>query len=66
MFNPLTHPRPHTQALFGETVVEDGNAKLSFLDYLKAVKARAVALAAATAAEVKAKYSGPRAKGRKN
>ena len=43
----------------GESIAEDGNARLSFLAYLKAVRARACALAAANALEQKTKYSGP-------
>lgn len=37
------------KALFGDSVTSDGNARLSFLDYLSAVKARATAVAAAAA-----------------
>ena len=46
------------QALFGDSIAGDGNAKLSFLDYLKAVKARAQHLAAVAAQELAEKYSG--------
>ena len=46
------------QALFGDSIAGDGNAKLSFLDYLKAVKARSQHLAAVAAQEMAAKYSG--------
>lgn len=53
------------KALFGESVVEEGNAKLGFLDYLRAVKARAAALAAAAAEEQKEKYAGAPGKGRR-
>jgi hypothetical protein len=63
----LTHAHTHTptplspslaQALFGDSIAGDGNAKLSFLDYLKAVKARSQHLAAVAAQEMAAKYSG--------
>ena len=59
---PLTLPRrplhARAQALFGDSIAGDGNAKLSFLDYLKAVKARSQHLAAVAAKEMAAKYSG--------
>ena len=51
-------PSPASQALFGEGVAGDGNAKLSFLDYLKAVKAHSQHVAAVAAQELAAKYSG--------
>ena len=37
------------KALFGDSITSDGNAKLSFLNYLSAVKARATSLAASAA-----------------
>jgi len=46
------------KALFGDSIVEDGNSKLNFLEYLSRVKERAKVLAAAAAEEQKAKYSG--------
>ncbi len=55
------HPIPNrarAQALFGNSIVENGNAKLNFLEYLSRVKMRANALAAAAAEEQKEKYSG--------
>lgn len=62
---PHTHTHAHSlslslpvQALFGDSIAGDGNAKLSFLDYLKAVKARSQHLAAVAAQEMAAKYSG--------
>jgi hypothetical protein len=58
---PHTHLHRHIttlQALFGDSIAGDGNAKLSFLDYLKAVKARSQHLAAVAAKEMADKYSG--------
>jgi hypothetical protein len=46
------------KALFGDSITEDGNSKLNFLEYLTRVKERAKVLAAAAAEEQKAKYAG--------
>ena len=60
LYNRYGKDRLETEmkALFGDSIVEDGNAKLNFLEYLVRVKARANALAAAAAQEAKEKYSG--------